>query len=134
MEIKKATYQGYIWKSDADEPEVIDGEYGTVLDNKKNPFIIEGLLYHKDENEALSYHIKYVDGEYKIIETKVDLEKMLGNAENYYANHKLIDKGIVKLKFYREWNAVEDEACNDWEVLQPGKLVFIGFDRKEDTK
>lgn len=132
MEIKKATYQGYIWKSDADAPEVIDGDYGITIDDKENPFIIEGLLYN--ENEALSYHIKYVDGKYKVIETKVDLERMLGNAENFYANHKLIDRGIVKLKFYREWNAVEDEACNDWKVLQPGKLVFIGFERKEETK
>lgn len=131
--IKNGTYQGYVWMSDDDEPEVINGEFdGRVLNNEKNPFIIEALLYN--ESAALSYHIKYVDGEYKVIETKVDIEKMHGKTENYYANHKLIDKEIVKLKFYREWNAVEDKACNGWEVLQPGKLVFIGFERKEETK
>lgn len=127
--IKNGTYQGYVWMSNAEKPEIIQGEFDKSLDPLFNPFIIEGFLYN--ESDGISYSIKYVDGNYLIIETKVDEEKYFESKEEFYANPKLQEQGIKKLKFYREWVAVKDELCaGNMEVLQPGKLVFVGFELK----
>ena len=43
--IRQGNYVGYFWKSDAKEPEPINGTFTEELDPAKNPFIVEAQLY-----------------------------------------------------------------------------------------
>ena len=70
--IENARYQGYLWYSDQRQPEVYLGKTSVaelILDESKNPFIIEGNLY--DAERQLSISIRFVDGKY--IVTRYDL-------------------------------------------------------------
>ena len=67
--IESGNYQGYVWKSDNNEPNRVSGDFNEDL-SIHNPFIVEGFLY--DEERRVSYSIKYVDGEYLIYRYEVD--------------------------------------------------------------
>ena len=60
--IKSGNYEGYIWRSNAQTPKLIVGDFKEDL-SVKNPFIIEGQLY--DKAKRVSYSIKFVDGEFE---------------------------------------------------------------------
>ena len=115
-------FQGYIWMSDQPKPEIFDkdNDKELILDDTKNPFVIEGQLCDGKK----SYSIKFVDGEYKVITYDVT-DDDLENAKPYYPNR--MNK---KLLFNQRWEAKKDELCADMSVLQPTGFVFVGFDDK----
>lgn len=124
-EIPKAKYQGYIWRSDSDSPEVLTGdkEYGGFTPNPDgNPFIIEGNLW--DEITGVSISIRYVDGRYYIHRTTLTGETDHSTIKKYVAHR--IDE-YKYLRFVQLWESRPDPMCEGMEVLEPSKLVFIGF-------
>lgn len=108
--------------SDQPKPEIFDKDNvkELVLDNTKNPFVIEGQLCDGKK----SYSIKFVDGEYKVIPYDVT-DDDIKNAKLYYPNRMK-----KKLLFNQRWAARKDELCADMPVLQPAGFVFVGFDDK----
>lgn len=142
--IEAAKYAGYLWYSNEKEPKVFDGSEMVPeinLDEKKNPFIIEGNLWDKDGRESIM--IRYVDGEYIVHRTQVKEEKLKGisSSEAYgsksdiattrkdYLAHRI--GGVKCLSFLQYWQAEPDDMCEKMCVLRPSKLVFIGFDKNE---
>lgn len=127
-EIPKAKYQGYIWRSDSDSPEVLTGDKaygGFTPDPNENPFIIEGNLW--DEATSTSISIRYIDGKYYIHRTTLTSEER----KNYktYVAHRI--DGYKYLRFVQLWKPRPDPMCEGMEVLEPSKLVFIGFTNSE---
>lgn len=139
-EIKIDKCIGYIWMSDKESPEVFEGKsFERVLDETKNPFIIEAQLYDKDNR--ISYSIKYVDGEYIVNKTEIEksvLTALSGDDEEY----KLSDGSVVEKKtylanrmgdnnlwliFYRFWVAENDDQCLGMPAMKLNKNVFVGF-------
>lgn len=112
---------GYLWYSDQDHPTVYDGErVEQILNDEDNPFIIEGQLC----DDKVSYSIKYVDGEYLVKSiTLSELPKENVN-DKYFQSHRMNGK-ILHFKEY--WEEKTDDLCCGMKVLQPGKLVFVGF-------
>ena len=113
------------------------------LDEKKNPFVIEGNLW--DADNMTSIMIRYVDGEYIVRPTWVSKEELEGiSSEKAYKSgnsnsnsmattlkkylaHRI--EGVKCLRFLQYWQAESDEMCKGMKVLRPSKLVFIGFDK-----
>lgn len=124
-EIPVANYQGYIWRSDSDRPEVLTGdkEYGGFTPNPDgNPFIIEGNLWNEANSTSIS--IRYVDGRYYIHRTTLTGETDHSTIKKYVAHR--IDE-YKYLRFVQLWESRPDPMCEGMEVLEPSKLVFIGF-------
>ena len=119
-------FQGYIWMSDQPKPEVFnkDKERLLVLDDTKNPFIIEGQLFDDEKDAKKSYSIKYVDGKYRVVSYNVD-DDDVQNAKPFYPNR--IEKHLL---FNQRWEEKKDEHCADMQVLQPAGFVFVGFGDK----
>lgn len=128
--IKINKCEGYLWWSDQQEPKVCQDEAIDIcLDETKNPFVVEGQLY--DKEEKMSYSIKFVDGQYLINIFKVE-EGDLTNPDNEtkcYFSNRMEDKW---LKFLRYWEEKEDKNCMGMPVLTITKNVFIGFKEKEE--
>lgn len=130
--IEKAKYEGYVWWSDKDRPEVFygDEEVEVSLNDGENPFIIEGNLWDKATGKSI--FIRYVDGRYFVNETKVKEEDRNNKercTEKSFIAHRI--DGVRRLKFLQYWETFEDPLCKDMETLRPEKLVFIGFDDKD---
>lgn len=129
--IPSGTYQGYVWMSDKAEPEVYNDEVieDIMLDERENPFIIEAQMYKVDN--CVSYSVKYVDGEYVAIKYSELIDEELGmNRPIVYFGNRI----GCNLKFRQYWKAEDDQMCERMKVLKPGNLVFVGFERKEETK
>lgn len=144
--IEAAKYVGYLWYSNEKEPKVFDGSEMVPeinLDEKKNPFIIEGNLWDED-GRGESIMIRYVDGEYIVHRTQVKKEKLkdISSSQAYgsdiattrkdYLAHRI--GGVKCLSFLQYWKAEADEMCEGMQVLRPSKLVFIGFDKNEEKE
>ena len=128
IEIEIAKYEGYVWWSDKDRPEVYYGDEDVVLSLEKNPFIIEGNLW--DEAAKKSIFIRYVDGQYFKRETTVkeeDRKNLELCTQKDFIAHRI--EGVHNLSFLQYWKAFKDDLCEDMEALRPEKLVFIGFDK-----
>ena len=132
--IGKAKYEGYLWYSDRKEPEVYTGSEETEirLDDNANPFAIEGNLWNAKRRESIA--IKYVDGRHLVRRCKVEENELKGCETNAkattlktYIPHRI--KGVKNLKFLQYWKANEDEQCEGMKVLEPEKLVFVGFEK-----
>lgn len=124
--IEQGNYQGYLWKSDASEPRVLNGEpFTESLVPMQNPFIIEGQLYDADRH--VSYSIRYVDGQYII--HRWDLENDLQGDDFEYTEKEAVPHRIKsgKLIFRQYWKAEPDALCEGMKVLNPHALVFVGF-------
>lgn len=141
--IEAAKYVGYLWYSNEKEPKVFDGSEMVPeinLDEKKNPFIIEGNLWDADNLKSIM--IRYVDGKYIVRRTQVK-EEELSSSRAYsqayesgspiattlkkYLAHRI--EGVKCLCFLQYWQAESDKMCEGMQVLRPSKLVFIGFDK-----
>ena len=139
-QIKALPYEGYLWMSDKEQPQVFNQENISLPKEGENTFVVEGMLYNK-ENE-LSYSIRFVDGEYIVLEFKVteaDI-KNPDNQEKVYEPNRMDDLKGKRLRFLRYWEEVLDEDNYKDEqypdglpVLTLTKNVFIGFKEKEDT-
>lgn len=143
----KGKFEGYLWKSDEQVPEVCEGNKSDVytFDDKTNPFIIEGQLY--DSETGLSVSIKYVDGEYKIKKYYIDnsdsshlsfsVDGMGEEGEkkveihceakelHYKGNSELLGHN---LHFYELWEEKADPLCCKMKVLEATKVIFAGFE------
>ena len=128
--IKIKNCEGYLWWSDQEEPEIYDGKGLDVsLDEKKNPFVVEGQLYDKEEKE--SYSIKYADGQYLINTYKVEAGDFTnkGNETKNFLSNRM---GGRWLEFLQYWEEKKDENCMGMPVLTFTKNVFVGFKEQED--
>lgn len=128
MKIEKSKYEGYLWYSDKNEPDIIDNntEFELEITDTKNPFIIEGQLY--DGEKSIS--IKHVDGQYIVKEYDMSNLKTLEKEPKSFKANRM----KRWLNFNQYWRAGNDSLCENMEVLQPAELVFIGFDtsKKEE--
>ncbi len=118
---------GYIWWSNKAEPEIIKNK-PVVLKNEEIPFIIEGQLF--DDKSKTSYSIKYVDGQY-ILKDYIVAEKDY-ESPNVVKEYRSYRMGEKILKFLEYWESQEDELCLGMKVLQPTKVVFVGFKEEEN--
>ena len=130
-EIKPLSYEGYLWKSDKESPDVFVNEKVSLPNEDENPFVVEGFLYNKEN--ALSYSIKFVDGRYVVQEyTVTDEDK--NNPDNQIKTYESNRMDGKKLRFLRYWEEVLDEDNykdsdnpKGLPVLTLTKNVFIGF-------
>lgn len=129
MEPIKGTFEGYLWWSSEQYPEVHTKENPMTdleLNENENPFIIEGQLYDSQKDYSIS--IKYVDGKY--IVNKYDMKSdFVGDkvevAKHLYRGNKM--KGL-NLCFKELWEPEKDPLCADMEVLKATKVAFVGFE------
>lgn len=130
--IKKAKYEGYVWRSNEAKPTVFygDTEVELMLEDNENPFVIEGNLW--DKATHTSVFIRYVDGHYIVKNTNVSNNDKASDkcTLKTYIAHRI--KNVKSLIFLQYWKTVEDALCEGMYTLQPDKLVFIGFNKKED--
>ena len=125
IKIEKSIYEGYMWYSDAKEPQIYDQEEKEwVIKEDEKPFIVEGQLYDTENMKSIS--IKFVDGEY-LVQTH-DIDSLDFNRAN--VDIKVFQSNRMngrKLRFLQYWNEKEDELCENMKVLVPSKRVFAGF-------
>jgi len=147
--IKNGKYEGWIWESDKLNPHVIDtssdletqlqakgiafqlNDNDITFDDNKNPFVIEGMLWNAETKTSVS--IKYVDGKHIINTHEVKEEDLKGSetaSVKMFMTHRI--KEFKSLKMLQYWEEKEDEKCLKFKSLQPGRLVFIGFNKEED--
>ena len=144
----KGNFEGYLWKSDKQVPDVYNGKNLLpvyTFDDNTNPFIIEGQLY--DSKTGLSVSIKYVDGEYIIKKYYIDntdsdhlsffadikSEKGEEKVEIHCEAKDLHYKGNSELRghnlhFYELWEETTDPLCCKMKVLEATKVIFAGFE------
>lgn len=127
QDIKKARYEGYLWKSDQSKPKVLEGteETSFCLTDGENPFVTEGLLW--DSENKVSITIRYVDGHYFVAQHTIEDSPEYQTTEVSYLSHRL--PGVKKLKFLRLWKKEQDPLCEDMEALQFKANVFVGFEK-----
>ncbi len=126
MVISKSQYEGYLWFSNEKKPLVLDKEsFELEIPDDANPFVVEGFLF--DGTKSIS--IKYLDGKYYTYEYNInDFVGMMYSDVTFFS-HRMDGR---KLKFRQYMRSVEDELCEEMEVLQPAELVFVGFNNKEE--
>ncbi|MBO5699233.1 MAG: TIGR04423 family type III CRISPR-associated protein [Bacteroidaceae bacterium] len=124
MKIEKAKYEGYLWMSDAQNPQVLEHvDFELEISDHENPFIVEGQLWDKEQARSIS--IKYVDGKYIYKEYTIKNEgQVMAEVKTFYSN-RMDGK---KLKFKQYWREEKNEMCENMLVLQPAELVFVGFE------
>lgn len=135
--INKGLYTGYIWRSNAKDLEIINGnipEDLQTLDCSKNPFIIEAQLI--DTAKEKSYSVKYADGKYYAYQYDIqnyDLEEVKKNniKELVFQEFQSHRMDTIKLQFIQRWTEKKDEYCEGMQVLQPAELIFVGFKEEE---
>jgi len=119
--IPKSNYTGYLWYSDAVEPQLYyetEGEF--TFDDVKNPFVVEGWL----TDGKKSYQIKYADGKHHIFSYDLEELKQLKHEPKEFIP---VFKKFRKMLFNQYWRPVQDELCEEMQVLQPAEFVFVGF-------
>lgn len=136
INIQLRNAQGYLWYSDQTEPETYNNKpVELILDEKRNPFIIEGQLYSEEEKKSIS--IKFIDGKYIVKTYDFNARRFIapdsavmteGGVEQYIANSRL--NLSQPLNFIRVWRTVKDNINDNWETLRPTGLVFKGFGTK----
>lgn len=128
------TYEGYLWMSDEQHPEVFhpESQIDPALFTKKNPFVVEGYLFNKQSGLSLS--IKYIDGQYHIFCNIVEESDLNSKDVDliYYLTQRMNTSGKEWAKFLRYWKEKTDFSCLDMNVLEVEKEVFIGFLKKEE--
>lgn len=125
MEPIKGNFEGYLWWSDRQYPEVHTKEKPKTdleLNEDENPFIIEGQLY--DSQKEYSISIKFVDGKYIVNEYDVKNDFVGEVVEHTYRGNKMEGKNLI---FKELWESVEDSLCCGMKVLRATKVAFVGF-------
>ncbi len=124
-------YEGYLWWSDQQKPNVFDNQPIVSQPNKPiwpesgtNPFIIEGNLW--DKTTETSYLIRFIDGEYLVYKFELK-ENEVATHHEYLPNR--MPENIKKLKFKEVWVPKPDTLCNGFEVLKPAFIAFVGFEK-----
>ena len=127
MIIDKSKYEGYVWESDKQRPEILPSSGEINTDVISNPFVIEAQLIDLGKNESLS--IKFVDCEYLVSRYNLTDYKDIDTTEEEYIPNQM--PGVDKLLFKRAWRLEKDEMCQGWDVLQPAELVFVGLKKQQ---
>lgn len=128
MNTIKGQYIGYIWWSNAKTPEVYDEAktIDIVIEDNINPFIIEGMLWDKDNN--ISVTIKNIDGKCQISSVCVnDFKSNVKFTEKKFIAHRI--KNASKLIFRQYWELKPNKDCLNMDVYIPTKLLFVGFEK-----
>lgn len=134
MKIEKRKYSGYVWMSDENHPEKVlhNEEYSLEIADEVNPFVIEAQLYAPKDKVSVS--VKYVDGKYLVKEYENVSPESVSDTitlKEYVANPKIGGE----LQFLQYWDEKDDDKENPlrcgMKELRPGKLVFVGFKKKE---
>ena len=125
-EIPDLKFEGYMWASDKDAPELIISlptEYESG-GNPSNPFIMEAYLYCSEENTSVS--VRHVSGKNMInIFYLNNIEKGSITEKKYIGHSKLKND----LNFCEIWQKEKDEYCCNMEVLIKKAVVFNGFQK-----
>lgn len=124
--IPNLTYEGYVWMSDKEYPIVLNGETYDFSEINTNPFIIEALLYNKEEKKSI--HVQH-SGEYQIFEYDLSKLEKSNLVEKEYLPHRL--KDVEKVLIKQIWLPEKDENCAGFDVLKLKAIVFCGFKNKE---
>ena len=122
-EIPACDYEGYLWYSNANEPELFNRRKISENDLKQLPFVVEGLLYCPDEN--VSIRITNIDGEYRISKMNV-----AGISSSQTTSFQLNTDKFGEGKFihiYQHYENLPDPVNEGWEVAQPTWFAFVGF-------
>lgn len=126
--LSEIPFEGYVWLSDAKQPEVLQENNFDFAKHQGNPFIIEALLF--DPNSKKSVHITH-DGTQHIVE--YDLPALKNGGFEFvhkdYMPHRM--EGIERLHFVQLWKDEEDELCNNYMVKTLKATVFCGFKKFE---
>ena len=127
-------YEGYLWMSNEHEPRLFKSEavVDAQLFSLRNPFVVEGYLYHRATGVSLS--IKYVDGQYLVYKLRVkpsdidspDVDKI------EYLTFRMKGSKPLWAKFLRYWKEKPNDECLGMGVLEVEKEVFVGFSDKEE--
>lgn len=121
-------YEGYIWGSDQQYPQVLNGE--KFVNPSDSLYIVEALLYCEKEN--ISILIRHT-GQTQICEYNLNkLEEGTELRDVSYLAHRL-KKDIEKVNFKQVWIPEEDPNCNNWKVLKMKALVFTGFPKQKSS-
>jgi len=130
-------YEGYLWWSDQENPEVFKSEnlkskiHELWPSETHNPFIIEGNLW--DSIDETSFLIRFIDGKYLVYEFKIkDIDPKCTTELEYLPNRMPTD--IKNLKFKEVWTAQPDPFCEGFEVLKPAFIAFVGFKYQKEVK
>ena len=124
--IPAGRYQGYIWYSDQQKPQVLnDVPFDGLELTAGNPFIIEGQLL--DTEERLSYSIHFVDGAYLAYRYNLDDLPKDSPVLTYVASFA---DAPGALKFISVWREEADPLCEGMQVLTPAENVFAGFENR----
>ena len=125
-DIPRDKYEGYLWYSNSPQPSVFNGEEEMDVEVRPDAFIIEGLLWCP--KRRMSYKIIYHDGQQLVRGYQVsdaDLEGKGDVTSEEFVSHRI--PGMSRLSFIRYWLPERDELCEDFDVLIPRQLVFVGF-------
>lgn len=132
-ELKDHNFVGYYWLSDERKPRVLNGEDASPVwkyfQEDVNPFIVEAMLVDKTNPELwTSYTIRNVDGETIVLKyDNLPAKPDDTHTEVAYIPNRM---GLVgKLVFYQEWVKRADPMCEGMDVLEPGALIFVGFEK-----
>lgn len=125
-EIPKIAFEGYVWKSDESSPKVLQNQVYDFQSILKNPFIIEALLYSKENN--ISIHIQHT-GIYQIAEYDLNAlkEKEAVFEKKEYLPHRL--KDVSNVNFQQVWMEEKDLLCEGMPVLKLKAIIFCGFNK-----
>ncbi len=119
--IPSGCYQGYIWMSDQDKPEVIDGAFKGLSLAPSNPFIIEARLFETEKH--MSYSVQFLGGVCHASVCNVE-DLPQGDLLAYTPS---FEKAPGKLLFLSVWAEECDPLCEGMPVLNPHEFVFVGF-------
>lgn len=127
-EIQERKYEGYVWNSDDKSPKILLGEKYKFEEDQPFPFILEALLFCKEEN--ISVMVRHT-GEYQICEFDLNhLKEGSELQEVTFLPHRLKDEREINIEnvcFKQLWIPEEDELCEGWPVLKMQALIFTGF-------
>lgn len=132
MKIENAKYEGYVWYSNAKDPKVINHTFSLEIDEKANPFIIEGQLYDVERKHSIS--IKFVDGTYIVHEYDIDEPKsdFIEIEHKTFVSNRMGGKRLQFLQYWRNMEStkkIQNLTCEGMVVLSPAELVFVGFEK-----
>lgn len=128
-EIPKRAYTGYLWSCQKSEPIFIDSNQLYDFSQWKNfPFIIEGLLYAKEDNQEHSIIIRYNNKyDIKAYDLKAIGKDAVFKSQAYLPNRFPKELNIQALKFQQVWLPEKDPLCCYMPVLQLKARLFTGF-------
>jgi CRISPR type III-associated protein (TIGR04423 family) len=123
-------FQGYIWLSDATEPEWNSLPNEVINQESINPFILEGHWYSLNGQYSLAFKNTGEQAFYTLIDwtsTNLDVEIY----EENFVGHRL--EGAEFLNFATLYQAVGDELCEGFPVYE-AKTIALRRIKLEKTK